>query len=238
MKWIYKIIKTSIDVKTILEINLLSFINELIPISSVEESEKPTKKENINEFEQENIIKDDEQEHTETEVPDISQEIITENSNKLEVNAQIVNNCFAKASKDAKREFETEFKKIADYALDSKLGAAASYISDGTVRVVSDNEVVLSFNYDSMVERGFGLLDNINLLFLKVFNKEYNIALLSDDEWNIQKQKFIDNKNKGITYEYKPIEKNNKTKKEKKQKENNIASQAINLFGDDMISIN
>ena len=51
-----------------------------------------------------------------------------------------------------------------------------------------------------------------------------------------EKKTFVENKNKGKTYEYKPISKD--TKEIKKEKKNNIASQAIDLFGDDIISIN
>ena len=45
------------------------------------------------------------------------------------------------------------------------------------------------------------------------------------------------NKNNGITYEYKPIE-HKKEKKVSKKKEETITSQAIELFGDDMIAVN
>ena len=173
----------------------------------------------------------------------ISQEIISEeiteedNINNNEICKQIVNNCFAKASKTLKQEFEENWKKISDYALDSKLGAAASFISDAKICAVSEDELVLSFEYNSMIERGYNLLDKIQNLLDKVYNKEYDIAFLTYEQWENEKKEFIENKNNGITYEYKPIE-HKKEKKISKKKEETITSQAIELFGDDMIAVN
>ena len=229
-----KTIKITTDVKTILEINLLSFMNrnnKQVVVEKVVE-EKTIEKESTKPVEKE--VKEEQI---------ISQEIISEkiteedNISNNEICKQIVNNCFAKASKTLKQEFEENWKKISDYALDSKLGAAASFISDAKICAVSENELVLSFEYNSMIERGYNLLDKIQNLLDKVYNKEYDIAFLTYEQWENEKKEFIENKNNGITYEYKPIE-HKKEKKVSKKKEETITSQAIELFGDDMIAVN
>ena len=229
-----KTIKITTDVKTILEINLLSFMNKNNKQVVVEKiiEEKPIEKESTKPVEKE-----------EKEEQIISQEIISEEPKEEiketdnELCKQIVNNCFAKASKTLKQEFEENWKKISDYALDSKFGAAASFISDAKICAVSENELVLSFEYNSMIERGYNLLEKIQNLLDKVYNKQYDIAFLTYEEWENEKKEFIENKNNEITYEYKPIE-HKKEKKVSKKKDETITSQAIELFGDDMIAVN
>ena len=111
-------------------------------------------------------------------------------------------------------------------------------MSDGKIEVVGKDEILLSFGYESMVNRGIGMLSNIKKLLKKVFDKEYDIAIVTDAEWEKIKNKYIDDtKNKGIKYEYIVPTKQEKSNKQKIKNEN-ITSQAIDLFGEDMISVN
>ena len=150
----------------------------------------------------------------------------------------IINNCFARANKKNKLDFENNWNKLNDYALDNEFGAVACYISDGVVRVVGENEVLISFAYESMVDRGIKIIEKISKLFEKIYNKHYDIALVTNDRWNHEKENYILNMNNNIKYEYKKlpdisiannvIDKNNES----------ITDEAIELFGEDMISIN
>ena len=173
----------------------------------------------------------------------ISREIISNDSavddiNYKEINQLIINNCFARASKNNKEYFESKWNVLNDYALDSEFGAAACYVSDGVVRAVGDNEVIISFDYESMVSRGFGLINKIQILFEKIYNKHFDIALVTNDEWNIEKEKYIANKKNNVAYKYIPIDKNNIESEKKEIDNKSIASQAIDLFGEDLITIN
>ena len=134
--------------------------------------------------------------------------------------------------------FESKWNTIAEYALDSKYGAAASFVYDGRIRAVGEGEVIISFNYESMVNRGLNLVETVQKLFKKVYNKDYDIAFITNDEWDLRKNEFIENKNNGIIYEYKEIAKQEKKETQKKVNNNDIKSQAIDLFGDDVISVN
>ena len=102
-------------------------------------------------------------------------------------------------------------------------------------------EIIISFNYESMVNRGFTFITKIQKILEKIYNKHYDIALITDEEWNLQRKKFIDNKNNGISYEYIPITSsvNNEIINDSKNlDDNSITSQAIELFGEDIISVN
>lgn len=233
-----KNIKLISDVKTVLEINFLSFMNNNIVKKNViidtKDSGKKTQNDNNYQLKQ----------NKENEI--ISREIISEEINSVshldynqEVNNQIINNCFARADKKEKQFFESNWNKLNDYALDSEFGAAACYISDGKVRAVGSGEVIISFDYESMVNRGFSLINKIQKLFEKIYNKHYDIALLTDDDWDKEKEKFIFNKNNNISYEYVPIELEKKETSIKSSiDDDSITSQAIELFGEDIITVN
>ena len=99
----------------------------------------------------------------------------------------IVNNCFARADKNEKRMFESKWNSLNDYALDSEYGAAACFISDGKIRAVGLGEVILSFNYESMINRGFSMI--LKIQKVRYGNKiEYEIDIENEilQEWIVK----------------------------------------------------
>lgn len=233
-----KNIKIISDVKTILEINMLSFISQ--SSNEIVEKEKMVEKNIVIDNNSQKEIK-----NTKNNDEIISREIISnskvvtvDDENVQKINNQIINNCFARADKKEKIFFESNWNKLNDYALDNEFGASACYISDGIIRAVGESEVIISFDYESMVNRGFTLLEKIQKLFEKIYGKHYDVALVTIDEWNKEKEKFIANKNNNVQYQYIPLEKVEKLEHKIVETNNLITSQAIELFGEDMISIN
>ena len=224
---IYKNIKITADAKTVFEINILSFINDHCEKNINEHTVLST--ESVEKEKTKKIEKDEK---------NISQEIIS-NEKEVDINSIIITNCLLTATVEAKKTIESGWKKIGDYAIDAKLGAAANFLSDGQIRAASEKEIIISFEYESSIERGNSLINSIKTLLEKIYGNHYDIVLLTNENWQKERKQFISNRDNGIKYEYKTLsgnkEKNNITKKEKKE---NIASQAIDLFGDDMISVN
>ena len=231
-----KNIKSTSDIKTILEINMLSFMNQ-----NHKKSENLVTTEITNTNDNDSQLKQQENNMIDSKI--ISREIISSSTalsdpERKQINQQIINNCFARADKKEKNFFESNWSKLNDYALDSEYGAAACYISDGIVRAVGTGEVIISFDYDSMVNRGFSLLEKVQKLLEKIYNRHYDVALVTNDEWTAAKDEFIVNKNNNISYQYIPLELEQYHKEKKEVSDHSITSQAIDLFGEDMISIN
>jgi len=220
---ILKDIKFSPNVKTILEINILSFINTITNNNAQKAVEN--KKTEEKEIEKEDLSNEN-----------ISQEIILEEKEPEIDQNRVINNCFARASKQEKQMFESKWNTITDYALDSKLGAVASFIADGKICAVGEGEVIISFTYDSMVSRGLNLMEKVQKLLEKVYNKQYDVAFITDSKWNDIKKEYVKNIKDGYTYEYVPIEHVEKPKQKKEKKGNTITDQAIELFGDNVVS--
>ena len=248
-----KNIMFSSNVKTFFEINILSFLNQYgkntVSSSIVTQNDSSSSTSQlsskeivipVSSMQEEKILKND------GEI--ISREIISgENAKNDEENSQknriIINNCFARASKEEKKNFLEKWNQLNDYALDSQFGAASCYISDGTVCAVGEGEVIISFDYESMVNRGFPLIDKIQELFKKIYDKHYDIAIITTEKWNQEKKNFIDNKNHNVAYQYTPLEcidskQKNTNAIRDDSSSNSITTEAIELFGEDMISIN
>lgn len=265
-----KNITFSSNVKTFLEINILSFLNQQEMKNSsgdiLDSNKKISQQSTLNKIEKNKLVEQgselsedrnveliqlsadlDKKEKSEKAEKIISREIISVENDKSRAdlekrNKQIINNCFARANKNEKKIFMEKWSQLNDYALDNEFGAAACYISDGTVCVVGEGEVIISFRYESMVNRGFSLLDKIYLLFQKIYGKHYDIALITTQEWDQEKLNFISNKNNGVSYQYIPLVDECVTKENcmiiKSSSSDSITSEAIELFGEDMILIN
>lgn len=239
-----KEIKFSSDIKTIVEIYFLNYMNKNANIQNNEKIEAksdisiPKSSEDTKNTEKIDI--NDNNSHLESEI--ISREIISDDNlvQNGKINDMIVNNCFARADKNEKRMFESKWNSLNDYALDSEYGAAACFISDGKIRAVGLGEVILSFNYESMINRGFSMILKIQKLLEKIYQKHYDVALLTDDEWNQEKEKYIQNMNNHVPYQYVTIDRDSDKDTLPVQNSNSgdIKSQAIELFGEDMVSIN
>ena len=239
-----KEIKFSSDIKTIVEIYFLNYMNKNANIQNNEKIEAksdisiPKSSEDTKNTEKIDI--NDNNSHLESKI--ISREIISDDNlvQNGKINDIIVNNCFARADKNEKRMFESKWNSLNDYALDSEYGAAACFISDGKIRAVGLGEVILSFNYESMINRGFSMILKIQKLLEKIYQKHYDVALLTDDEWDQEKEKYIQNMNNHVPYQYVTIDRDSDKDTLPVQNSNSgdIKSQAIELFGEDMVSIN
>lgn len=239
-----KEIKFSSDIKTIVEIYFLNYMNKNANIQNNEKIEAksdisiPKSSEDTKNTEKIDI--NDNNSHLESKI--ISREIISDDNlvQNGKINDMIINNCFARADKNEKRMFESKWNSLNDYALDSEYGAAACFISDGKIRAVGLGEVILSFNYESMINRGFSMILKIQKLLEKIYQKHYDVALLTDDEWNQEKEKYIQNMNNHVPYQYVTIDRDSDKDTLPVQNNNSgdIKSQAIELFGEDMVSIN
>ncbi len=165
----------------------------------------------------------------------------------LKKNEIIINNCFCNASKQKLNFVKENWKKLNDYALDSHYGAVACYLSDATVRAASDHEIIITFDYESVVTRGFKFNYQIEQLLKKILEDDYYVAYLTDEQWNREKSKYIENKNNGINYTYQNLEDllNQNIKQDDKKtniletvpSDGSIAGEAIKLFGENIVSV-
>ena len=161
----------------------------------------------------------------------------------LKINAVIINNCFAGASKRELLELRNHWDKLNDYALDNYYGAVACYIFDGTVRAASSDSIIITFDYESMVNRGYRLLPKIEELFGIILGHKVRIALLTSTDWEREKKEYVDKKNNGISYLYQEVpllsEQLSQPSSIIDNTDESVSSveEAIKLFGENIVSI-
>ena len=139
-----------------------------------------------------------------------------------------INNTFATADKKYLIELKNNWSKILDYILDDNYGSLVGILKDANPIVVGEKNIILLSDYDNISDR---INDDYKLIeeFIgKVFGSVYNVICLNKNEWEIEKNKFMENKKNNVVYTY--IE-------EKKDEEevHDSVSELIDIVGEDMI---
>ena len=140
-----------------------------------------------------------------------------------------VNNTLAKADKKLLKEEQSKFEMLKDYTFDQEIGYIVCSLLDSNLRAVSDNNIIISFEYDSNVLQNLQIIEKITDVYNKITDSNKEIAIISDKEWDKVKSEYIKKLKDGVKYEVKeepePIF---------EEIENNdiISSSAMKLFGD------
>lgn len=238
-------------VKILFETSLLEFVGDIslkteimeekenIPVVKKEESaEKPVEKEIKNTDNQKNEVKS----KAPVENNTLKEEELLDKYN--EYASLIINNTFATAQKDLLNQVKSEFLQLNDFVLDKSYGAAACYLIDSEIRAVGNEFMILTCNYESVLERGINLLKVIEELIGKLTNSHYKVAIITEDMWKKEREQFIKIKTAGEKYVLKEIPTNfssnflkNQSNVEKKIDDDDIVNQAIAIFGEDIVKI-
>ena len=232
------------NLKVMFEASILSFVDKSNDREVVKMENKIVDNDSLIKITEKNIVKTEEKN---IDVPvkeeknyKINESVISKDKSLI---FAVVNNTFATAKKEYLLNLKENWFKLNDFVLDKSYGAAACFLIDSVLRAVGENEFIITCSYESVQERGFTLLSSMEELIAKVFNKNYKIALLTDDEWNVERQKFIDLKSQGKKYEYKDIDTLVKksdiidVSEQKIEESDDLVQQAISIFGEDIVKI-
>ena len=139
-----------------------------------------------------------------------------------------INNTFATADKKYLIELKSNWSKILDYILDDNYGSLVGILKDSNPIVVGEKNIILLSDYDNISDRINDDYKLIEEFISKVFGSVYNVICLNKNEWEIEKNKFMENKKNNVVYTY--IE-------EKKDEEevHDSVSELIDIVGEDMI---
>ena len=238
-------IKKSGNTRIYFEMFLLKFINDYFHNNNNNktvsynnkivnpESEKATTTNN------KNIIVDKNNSSINTDVDsddeeyDFSKEYSDEDAEEIlniaDIIAVRVNNTLALASKDLLKKEIENFNLLKDYTFDQEIGYIVCALLDSSIRAVSNDNMILSYEYDSNVKQNLLFLDKMIDVYYKITNSHKNIALITDDEWNRLKNEYISNLKSGKKYE---ILKEPDVVLEEIHNNDIISNSAVELFGD------
>ena len=217
-------IKKSSNPKIYIEIMFLGFMNDYQIISrEIILEEKPTKE--VNKKNNEDKMSTDIVEKK-IEKHKIEEQ---EESNIEEIMKIRLNNAFATANKQELEKDKEKMNKLNDYTFDQEIGYLVCSLLDSKLRVSSENYLVISYEYDSMVNENIKLLNKMTNVLKEKADIAKKISIISDELWEKEKKKYVSmlkNKEKYEIIEEPELIINKKVKKEVNN--NNI----INDFGD------
>lgn len=140
-----------------------------------------------------------------------------------------INNTLALANKQILKEEIDKIKLLKDYTFDQEIGYIACSLLDGNIRAASEENIIISYEYDSVVKQNLSNLDKIIYVYNKITNSNKKIAIISDQEWENVKSIYIKSIKDGKHY---TVKQEPEEVLEEVEKDDIIVSSAIELFGD------
>jgi len=228
-------VNINIDPYLLIEITLLKYFNKSASINTT--PEKTDAK--IEKIEQE-IIKE---EHLDPKI--ISQEIKIETKtsdmpkpeNKFnnEIAKIRINNCFVNAQKTFLQTMKTNWPNFITNLADKTL---LSLIIDSNIVAASDKIAIITNLIEGTVNLINEHLNDLSKEYNKEFKSDYKFIAITEENWNKEKQIYIQNIKNKVEYQY--IEEptiNIETSEETSKIEKSIEEVALNIFDKDKIEI-
>lgn len=121
------------------------------------------------------------------------------------------------------------------YTFDQENGYLACELLDGTVRASSINSVILSYDYESMVEKMANHLNNLINFYNKISNNNKTISLITNEEWNNLKNEYMSLRKSGKQFAYQEepnLNISNNDVKISSEEDADYIKEAKKIFGD------
>ena len=134
------------------------------------------------------------------------------------------------------------WNNLNNYTFDRDYGAIVCDLIDSMPVVASKSYIILTYNYQSFVDKGNKLLNKYNDVLKNLLNLDHKIIFITADEWNQEKQKYITNLKNNIKYEL--IDENDvddseeiSVQPEVENDDDNLIQKVTDLFGKDNVEI-
>lgn len=148
----------------------------------------------------------------------------------------MINNTIAEASASLKKEATVKFEELDKYLIDRDFKAAATILKDSIVTAVSNDHMLLTYKYESMVEDNDNEYASISNLVKQMFGLEYKVVAITDKRWKELRPYFLNLKKENGTI---PLieEKYEKINKSENMIENENYEEVLNIFDSDLIEM-
>lgn len=140
-----------------------------------------------------------------------------------------VNNTLALANKQILNKEIENMKLLNDFTFDQKIGYIVCNLLDAKIRAASEESIIISYEYDSIVKQNLIDLEKITYVYNKITNSNKNLAIITDNEWESEKSRYIKCIKEGNQYQ--TIEEPQEIYEEI-VKNDIIINSAVELFGD------
>lgn len=145
-----------------------------------------------------------------------------------------INNVLAEADKKILNNIVKSYDKIGDYVSNKIYNTLSILLLDGHVVVASTKYLLFAFESEEDVTLFDNNYKQIELFIKEVFEETYKVAAVTKKEWQRIKEDFIKNKKNQIPYVF--IDEND-VKLDMGVSFNDLENSALDLFGEDTISV-
>lgn len=191
---------------------------EVINISNIKENKEKL-----------DINKDSDEDTITEETVNTSNDIINGDLKSIRIN-----NVLAEADKKILNNIVKSYDKIGDYVSNKVYNTLSILLLDGHVVVASTKYLLFAFESEEDVTLFDNNYKQIELFIKEVFEETYKVAAVTKKEWQRIKDDFIKNKKNQIPYVF--IDEND-VKLDMGVSFNNLENSALDLFGEDTISV-
>ena len=109
----------------------------------------------------------------------------------------LINNTIALASAKLKKEISEKFIDLDKYLIDKKYKVAATILKDATIAAVSNDHMLLTYKYVSMVEDNDKSINKITKLVNEITKSNYKVVAISIDKWKEMRPYYVELKKSG-----------------------------------------
>ena len=157
------------------------------------------------------------------------------NSNFFEEIQKVrINNVFAEADKKILVAVNNKYDKINDYLSNQTYNIVASLLLSGKVVVASSKYLLFAFNNNSDLIKFNHKINQVETFVKEIFDNPYKVIGLTMEKWEKCRNNYINNKNNNIKYIF--IDEND-VKLDEKEVHADFENDALNIFGDDTVSV-
>ena len=220
-------IRRSSNSKIFIEMFILKFINDYLSTNADKKTTNVVKKEEQVDIQENNSEKELKNKTKQQKKQDKKSNLKVTNID--EIRKVRINNVLAKADKKEKEKEEEKFKNLNNYTFDQQFGYLVCNLLDSKIKVVSEDLVLLAFEYDSVVEQNLLILDKLTEIYNKIVNSKKKLVLISENNWQKEKDEYIINLKNKHSYEILPEPDPNY---EELDNDDIIDNDAVDLFGD------
>ena len=236
-------LKKADDVRLSIEIFLLHYINEHKNKDSKVEVVRQVITNNTSESSYERPVKEEKTISTESVEKEnkektLSTEVVQKNNEQTEKYKELMlirsKNTMIEAVKDELNKEVANLEKINDYTFDPNNGYLACELLDGKIRASSPKNIVISYDYEGMVDKLSNHFDKLNDFYSEKTGSLKKIAFITTAKWNELKLEYINLHKQGKRFEYQEEPVLNTLEEDDKidSESNDLISKTIEMFGD------
>lgn len=153
----------------------------------------------------------------------------------------LIHNTIALAEKKHQKAILSKWDQLNTYLINKEYRALATLLLDSKVEAASADHLILTYEYDAMVESFDQQYNEIESLINNLLGQKYIVVALNKDDWQVIRNKYIKLKKEKKVIELlseEGIERQSNFKKTTKAKKlSQETKDAIEIFGEDLIEM-